>query len=66
MSREMPWNTKMNKRTIKAHLVDAIGGGVCPIHGEFIGQGRHGLRACPLCDIEEYFNRKKEEQNNET
>lgn len=42
----------MNKRERTARLVDAIGGGICPIHGEYIGIGKYHLRACPLCDIE--------------
>lgn len=45
----------MNKRERTARLIDAVGGGICPIHGEFIGEGKYGLRACPYCDIEEYF-----------
>jgi len=60
MSREMPWNTKLNKRTIKAHLIDAIGGGVCKIHGEYIGLGKHGLKSCPFCDIEAFYAQEKQ------
>lgn len=45
----------MNKRERKAMLVDAMGGGLCPKHGEYLGHGQHGLRDCPFCDIDEYF-----------
>ena len=50
-------NTKRNR---KALLVDAMGGGICKIHGEFLGSGKHHLRACPFCDIEEYYRKSKE------
>lgn len=60
---DMPWNKKMTSRNIKAHIVDAIGGGICPKHGEFFGHGRYGLRACPFCDIDEYYKRKAEEDS---
>ena len=51
----------MSKREIRARLVDAIGGGLCPIHGEYIGYGKYGLRSCPYCDIEEFYRKPKEE-----
>lgn len=66
MSRKMPWNERMTSRNIKAYIVDAIGGGVCKIHGEFLGQGRHGLRACPYCDIDEFYRRRSEQKVPET
>jgi len=50
----------MNKREIMARLVDAVGGGLCPTHGEFIGIGKYGLKACPFCDIEEYYRQQRE------
>lgn len=50
----------MNKAEHTARLVDAIGGGICLIHGEFIGLGEYHLRPCPLCDIEEHFRKERE------
>jgi len=55
----LEWNTS-RKDVRKALLVDAVGGGLCPKHGEFIGHGKYWLRDCPYCDIEEHF--KKEEE----
>lgn len=49
---------KDNKRLRKARLIDAIGGGVCPKHGEYIGGGEHHLKACPFCDVDEYFKKQ--------
>jgi len=48
-----------NKRMRKARIIDAIGGGLCPKHGEYLGHGQHGLRACPFCDIEEFYSKEK-------
>jgi len=48
----------MNKRERTARIVDAIGGGLCPIHGEYLGTGKYGLRACPYCDIDEFWKRQ--------
>jgi len=50
---------KFSKSSIDAHIIDAIGGGVCPIHGKYYGLGKHGLRACPFCDITAYYTNKK-------
>jgi len=47
----------MTSRTIRAYIADAIGGGLCPKHGEYFGRGKHGLRACPLCDSDAYFTK---------
>ena len=44
---------------IKAHLIDAMGGGLCEKHGEYYGHGKYGLRDCPLCDIDEHFKELK-------
>ena len=52
----------MDKNEIKARLVDAVGGGICPIHGEYIGTGKYHLKGCPYCDIEEYYNQKAKEK----
>jgi hypothetical protein len=49
----------MSKREIRARIVDAIGGGLCPKHGEYLGIGKYGLRACPYCDIEEHHEQEK-------
>jgi len=49
-----------NKRMLKARIIDAIGGGLCPKHGEYLGHGRHGLRDCPFCDIDEFFKQSQE------
>ena len=54
-------NLKTNNRLQKALIVDAMGGGICEKHGEFLGSGKYGLRACPFCDIEEHY--KLEEKN---
>jgi len=42
-----------------ARLVDAAGGGLCPIHGEYIGSGKYGICACPFCDIEKHYQLRK-------
>jgi len=55
--RNMPWNDKVTK----GHIIDAIGGGLCKKHGEYFGTGKHGLRACPFCDIEAYFEKVEKE-----
>ena len=44
---------------IEADLIDTMGGGLCEKHGKFYGNGKHGLRACPFCDIDEYFKKRK-------
>ncbi len=49
---------KKNRRLQKALLIDAVGGGICKVHGEYLGIGKHHLRACPFCDIDEYYKRK--------
>lgn len=49
----------MNKQERMARLVDATGGGLCPKHGEYFGEGKYGLKDCPHCDIEEHFKRLK-------
>lgn len=48
-----------NRRGRKALLIDAMGGGFCKIHGEYLGHGKHGLKACPFCDIDEYYKQLK-------
>jgi len=52
---------KFNKRYRTALLLDAMGGGLCPKHGEYFGHGRYNLRDCPFCDIEEHY--KNEDGN---
>ena len=47
-----------NKRMRKARIIDAIGGGLCPIHGEYLGHGKYRLRDCPFCDIEEFYRKE--------
>lgn len=42
-----------------AHLIDAMGGGLCKTHGGYYGHGKHGLRDCPYCDIEEYYKKSQ-------
>jgi len=54
----------MDKNEIKARLVDAVGGGMCPIHGEYIGIGKYHLMACPYCDIDEYYKQRKYKRQN--
>lgn len=46
--------------SIEAHIVDAIGGGLCKKHGKYYGHGSHNIRDCPQCDIDEYFKRLKD------
>jgi len=48
------------RTSIEASMVDAMGGGLCDIHGKFFGYGVHGLRACRKCDIEEHHKQKTE------
>jgi len=50
---------KFNKRYRKALLVDAMGGGLCEIHGEYLGHGKYQLRDCPFCDIEAHYREVK-------
>lgn len=50
---------KFSKRYRTALLVDAMGGGHCDEHGDYLGHGKYGLRACPFCDIEEHFRQEK-------
>ena len=45
------------RSSMEAELIDAMGGGLCKIHGKFFGHGKNNLRACPKCDIEEYFKK---------
>jgi hypothetical protein len=47
----------MSKRNRDALIIDAIGGGLCEKHGKYFGHGKHGLRACPFCDLEEYYQK---------
>ncbi len=51
---------KLTKTYRRALLVDAMGGGLCPNHGEYLGHGKYNLRDCPFCDIEEHFCRYAE------
>lgn len=51
---------KMTKRYRKALLIDAMGGGLCEKHGEYLGHGKYQLKDCPFCDIEEHFKKEKE------
>ena len=46
----------------EAALIDAIGGGLCKTHGRYYGYGKHGLKACPFCDIEEYYQKSWRER----
>ena len=55
--KESPWNVRMTKQNIEAYIVDAIGGGLCKKHGKYYGHGSYGLRACPLCDIDEHYKK---------
>ena len=41
--------------SMEAEIVDAMGGGLCDIHGKYYGHGKHDLLDCPKCDIEQYF-----------
>lgn len=59
---KLEWNT--HRRDVrKALLIDAIGGGLCDKHGEYFGYGKYGLKDCPFCDIDEYFERLREAHN---
>jgi len=49
---------KFTKTYHKALLIDAMGGGLCPKHGEYLGHGKYGLRDCPFCDIDEHFGKE--------
>ena len=51
---------KFSKSYRCALLIDAGGGGLCPIHGEYFGQGKYGIRDCPFCDIKEHFKKEGE------
>jgi len=48
--------------SIEAHIIDAIGGGLCKIHGKYYGHGLHGLRDCPKCDINEFYKKIPKEK----
>ena len=50
---------KFNKRYRTALLIDAMGGGLCEIHGEYFGHGKYQLMDCPFCDIEAHFKQQK-------
>ena len=56
---KLEWNTR-RKDVRKALLVDAMGGGLSEIHGEYLGHGKYGLRDCPFCDIAEHFEKDKQ------
>jgi len=45
---------------ITAHIIDAMGGGLCDIHGSYYGHGKHGLKDCPFCDIETKYPSKSQ------
>jgi hypothetical protein len=47
-------------RNTTALLIDVMGGGKCKIHGNYFGVGKYGLRACPLCDINEHYRKLEE------
>ena len=53
----------MDRKDVKmgsdASIIDARGGGLCKIHGTYFGFGRHGLKLCPLCDIEAFYSQTK-------
>lgn len=53
---------KLNRTLRQAYLIDAMGGGRCSKHGAYFGFGKHGLRACPFCDIDAYYKPKKRAQ----
>ena len=55
MSRTRQGGVITGNAGIKAHLIDAMGGGTCKTHGGFYGHGKHGLKDCPFCDIDEYY-----------
>lgn len=40
---------------VTAHLIDAIGGGLCLIHGKYFGHSKYGLKSCPRCDLDAYY-----------
>jgi hypothetical protein len=46
---------KMTKSLMRAYMFDAMGGGLCAKHGEYLGYGKHHLADCPFCDIDRYF-----------
>ncbi len=50
---------KFNKRYRTALLIDAMGGGLCKLHGEYFGHGKYQLMDCPVCDIEAHFKQQK-------
>ena len=50
---------KFTKRYRTALLLDAMGGGHCPIHGDYLGHGKYELRDCPFCDIEAKHKEQK-------
>jgi len=43
---------------VVAHIIDAIGGGMCKIHGNYYGHGKYGLKDCPFCDINAKYSPK--------
>lgn len=61
MSRQRQNGVITGNAGIDAHLIDAMGGGLCEIHGKYFGHGKYGLRDCPFCDIDEHF--KQSQQN---
>lgn len=48
-----------SRRDKQALIVDAMGGGLCKTHGGYYGHGKHGLRDCPYCDIDEFYKKSK-------
>ena len=57
MSKQRSKGTLLDNAGIRAHIIDAMGGGLCKIHGPYYGHGKYDLKDCPFCDIEEYYQR---------
>lgn len=55
MARQRLNGTISGNAGVTAHIIDAIGGGVCSIHGNYFGHGKHGVKDCPRCDIDCYY-----------
>ena len=58
----MSGSRRETRMSCDASIIDAIGGGLCKIHGVYYGHGKHGIKACPLCDIEAHFSKEGEDR----
>lgn len=59
MARRRHNNVITGSVSVEAHLLDAIGGGLCKMHGKYYGYGKYNLRDCPYCDLDECFKAER-------